>query len=121
MPCIHRLHGLSKRLIRPTIQCKVRQKKDGKKDQLMEYSLVTSKGQMVIPSRIRRKYGIKPGTKVCLIERENEIVLQPVTRQFIRSVGGMLKSDTSATQELLSERAKDRKREEGRIEKLRSR
>ena len=79
----------------------------------MEYSQVTTKGQMVIPARIREKYGIKPGTKVCLIERDNEIVLQPVTRAFIRSVAGMLKSSTSATTELLAERAKDRKREEG--------
>ena len=73
---------------------------------------VTSKGQLVVPARLRRKYGIKPGTKVRFVERDNEIVFQPLTREYIRSVCGMLKSGTSATQELLRERARDRERED---------
>jgi AbrB family looped-hinge helix DNA binding protein len=84
----------------------------------MDTAYVTSKGQLVVPSRLRRKYGIKPGTKICFIERDNEILFQPVTREYIRSVCGMLKSDTSATEELLKERAKDREREEAKLEKL---
>lgn len=78
----------------------------------MEAAYVTSKGQLVVPSRLRRKYGIKPGTKIYFIERDNEIVFQPVTREYIRSVCGMLKSETSVTQELLRERSRDREREE---------
>jgi AbrB family looped-hinge helix DNA binding protein len=84
----------------------------------MDTAYVTSKGQLVVPSRLRRKYGIKPGTKICFIERDNEILFQPVTREYIRSVCGMLKSNTSATEELLKERAKDREREEAKLEKL---
>lgn len=78
----------------------------------MDVVQVTSKGQLVVPARLRRKYGIKPGTKIRFIERDNEIVFQPLTRDYIRSVCGMLKSETSATQELLRERARDREREE---------
>ncbi|MDE3224211.1 MAG: AbrB/MazE/SpoVT family DNA-binding domain-containing protein [Nitrospirota bacterium] len=84
----------------------------------METAYITSKGQLVIPAKLRRRYGMKPGTKVCFVERENEIVFQPVTKEYIRSVCGMLKSDTSATQELLKERAKDKEREEAKLEKL---
>jgi len=84
----------------------------------METAYVTSKGQLVIPARLRRRYGIKPGTKVCFIERGDEILFQPVTKEYIRGVCGMLKSETSVTQELLKERAKDREREEGKLEKL---
>jgi AbrB family looped-hinge helix DNA binding protein len=87
----------------------------------MEMAYVTSKGQLVIPARLRRRYGIKPGTKICFIERDNEILFQPVTKEYIRSVCGMLKSETSVTQELLKERAKDKEHEESRIEKLRAR
>lgn len=86
----------------------------------METSYVTSKGQLVVPSKLRRKYGIKPGTKIRFIERENEIILQPVTREYIRSVCGMLKSNTSIGGELLKERAHDKEREEADIEKHRS-
>ena len=84
----------------------------------MDIAYVTSKGQLVIPARLRRRFGIKPGTKICFVERENEILFQPVTKEYIRSVCGMLESETSATQELLKERAKDREREEAKLEKL---
>lgn len=79
----------------------------------METAYVTTKGQLVVPAKLRRKLGIKPGTKVCFVERGNEILFQPVTKEYIRSVCGMLKSETSVTEELLRERAKDKEREEG--------
>lgn len=84
----------------------------------MEFSRVTSRGQLVVPSRLRRKYGIKPGTKICFIERDNEILFQPVTREYIRSICGMLKSETSVTEELLKERAWDKQHEEAKLEKF---
>jgi len=84
----------------------------------METAYITSKGQLVIPAKLRKRYGMKPGTKVCFVEREHEILFQPVTKEYIRSVCGMLKSDTSVTQELLKERAKDKEREEAKLEKL---
>lgn len=87
----------------------------------MEQSYVTSKGQLVVPARLRRKYGIKPGTKICFVERDHEIIFQPVTKEYIRSVCGMLKSDTSMTKALLEERARDKEREEAKFEKFRSR
>ena len=87
----------------------------------MDTAYVTTKGQLVIPARIRRKLGIKPGTKVCFVERGNEILFQPVTKEYIRSMCGMLKSATSVTEDLLNERKKDREREETKLEKLRAR
>lgn len=83
----------------------------------MDAAYVTTKGQLVIPARIRRKLGIKPGTKVCFVERGSDILFQPVTKEYIRSMSGMLKSATSVTEELLDERKRDREREEGKIEK----
>lgn len=84
----------------------------------METAYVTSKGQLVVPAKLRRRYGIKPGTKVCFVERENEILFQPVTKEYIRSVCGMLKSETPVTHELLKVRARDKEREEAKLEKL---
>ncbi len=87
----------------------------------MEESTITSKGQIVVPAKLRRRYGLKPGTKVYFIERDQEILFQPVTREYLKSVHGMLTSETSMTKELLKERAKDREREEAGIEKHRAR
>lgn len=88
---------------------------------MMEESTMTSKGQIVVPARLRRRYGLKPGTKVYFIERDNEILFQPLTKETIRSVHGLLKSDTSVTKELLQERARDRDQEESGSEKRRAR
>jgi len=87
----------------------------------METAYVTSKGQLVVPAKLRRKYGIRPGTRICFVERDHEIIFQPVTKEYIRNVCGMLKSDTSMTKALLEERTRDKEREEAKFEKLRSR
>ena len=73
---------------------------------------VTTRGRIVIPARLRRKLGIKPGTKVCFIERGSDILFQPVSKEYVRSVCGMLKDTTSASAELLIERKKDQEREQ---------
>ena len=86
----------------------------------MKKAYVTTKGQLVIPAEIRRKYGIKPGTKVYFVERNGEIVFHPATKDYVRSVCGMLKSDSSATKELLKERAKDKRSENRKSEKKRA-
>jgi AbrB family looped-hinge helix DNA binding protein len=85
----------------------------------MERAYVTSKGQLVVPARLRKRYGIKAGTKVCFIERNNEILFQPLTKEYIQRVRGMLVSESSMTEELLKERARDKEREEGKVEKSR--
>jgi AbrB family looped-hinge helix DNA binding protein len=87
----------------------------------MDSAYVTSKGQLVVPARLRRKYGIKKGTKVRFLERDREIVLQPVTRQYIRGACGMLADAGPATPQLLRERAHDKRREEARGGKSRAR
>lgn len=87
----------------------------------METAYVTSKGQLVVPARLRRKYGIKAGTKVRFLERNTEIVLQPLTREYIRSACGLLEDAGPATPALLKERTRDRRREERRSGKPRPR
>lgn len=53
----------------------------------------TVKGQIVIPSRIRRKLGITESTRIQidLDEKNKKIVLTPITREYIHSVRGRLK------------------------------
>ena len=84
----------------------------------MESIYVTTRSRIVIPARLRRKLGIKPGTKACFIEHGSDILFQPVTKEYVRSVCGMLKDTTSATAGLLIERKKDREREQAKRKML---
>jgi AbrB family looped-hinge helix DNA binding protein len=73
-----------------------------------QVSTVTTKGQLVIPSKLRRKYAIRKGTQVAFLEEENRLVLQPLTPEFIRSLRGSLKGEPSALKILLEGRKRDR-------------
>ena len=56
-------------------------------------TITTSKGQIVIPSSVRRKLGIKIGTRI-YIEPDYEkriIILKPITREFVKSLSGKYK------------------------------
>lgn len=70
----------------------------------MMIAQVTTKGQLVIPSKLRRKYSIGEGTKVVFDDLDGKITIQPVTEDYVNSICGMLKvKEGSATYELLKE------------------
>jgi AbrB family looped-hinge helix DNA binding protein len=48
----------------------------------------TSKGQVVIPAELRKKYGITPGTRFIVIDDGENIILKPITPEYIRSLTG---------------------------------
>jgi len=53
----------------------------------------TVKGQIVIPSKVRRKLGIKEGTRIQIEvdEKTQRIILTPITREYIHSLRGKYK------------------------------
>jgi AbrB family looped-hinge helix DNA binding protein len=73
-----------------------------------EVSTVTTKGQLVIPAKLRRKYAIHKGTQVAFLEEENRLVLQPLTPEFVRSLRGVLNAEPSALKFLLDDRKRER-------------
>ncbi len=71
-------------------------------------SIITVKGQIVIPSKMRRKLGLKKGTKVSLVDRGDEIIVRALTKDYFERMAGVLKTGGRLTRRLLEERAKDR-------------
>ena len=71
-------------------------------------SYMTVKGQIVIPSKIRQKFGIKQGTRVQVDvdEQGRRIILTPVTRDYIQNLRGKYKG-----KRLLAALAAEKKRE----------
>lgn len=63
--------------------------RNGKKKE-RHSAVVTSKGQLVIPARIRRRYHIKNGTQVRIEETNQGILLRPITYEAIRRLRGIL-------------------------------
>jgi len=77
---------------------------------------VSEKGWVVIPKELRKKYGIKPGSRVNLMEWDGSLVLVPIPSGPAAGLRGMLKtSGILATEELLRERGLDLEREEAKI------
>ena len=75
---------------------------------------VSAKGWIVIPSALRRRYGLTPGTIVNVEDRDGEIVISPRQAAY-KEARGMLPAEPSLTAELLAERAKDLEREEASV------
>lgn len=74
---------------------------------------VSSKGQIVLPAELRRKYGIKTGDKFVVVDLAGKIYLVPQVEDPIAALSGMLEDRPGGgTKELLEERRRDKEREE---------
>ena len=74
----------------------------------MDKAIVTIKGQVVIPSKIRRKLGIKQGTQVTFYERDGEIVIKPITDEYLQRMAGFTGTKGKLLKALKEEKAKER-------------
>jgi len=59
------------------------------------FTVVSSKGQIVIPAALRDELGIEAGTRVAIQREDNHLVLQPITEAFIDSLVGCCKGEDS--------------------------
>ncbi len=58
-------------------------------------AFVSSAGAVVIPDDLRKELGIEEGTRISIYRKQNHLVLQPVTDEFIHSLVGCLKGEDS--------------------------
>ena len=77
-------------------------------------TVVTIKGQIVIPAKLRHRLGIRKGTKLYVEERNGEIILRPLSREYFQKMSGVLKG-SGLVKALEEERRQDLKREEEKI------
>lgn len=82
---------------------------------MRSYSIkISSKGQVVIPAQLRKRFGIEQGTRATWSEENGQLVLTPITVQRIREAMGCLKprpGEPSAFEGLFEERERERRRE----------
>ena len=74
----------------------------------METSVVTVKGQIVVPAKIRRKFGIKKGTKVAFIEQNGKLIVQPLDKSYFEGLAGILGTDGKMLKSLMEDKKRER-------------
>ncbi len=70
---------------------------------------VSSKGQIVIPAAMRKKYGIQPGTEVEILDISGEIIIVPIKKSNWR---GMLKFKKPLAEIMKEHKEQEKKKED---------
>jgi len=68
---------------------------------------VLTKGQIVIPASIRKKYNIHPGNALQIFEYGNLLYLVPPVEDPVHDAMGCISKTSSLSKALLKERKKD--------------
>jgi AbrB family looped-hinge helix DNA binding protein len=76
---------------------------------------VSSKGWVVIPATLRRRFGIRPGTLVQFQVTDLGVLVTAGAADPVEDLYGKLAGSASLTKALLEERARERKREEAKL------
>jgi AbrB family looped-hinge helix DNA binding protein len=77
----------------------------------MKKLTVSSKGSVVIPGELRRKYDLRPGAQVMVVDYGGVLAVVPAFERPVEEAEGLLKSGPSLAKALRAERARERRRE----------
>jgi AbrB family looped-hinge helix DNA binding protein len=72
--------------------------------------IVSQKGWVVIPAELRKKYNLRPGTEVQVVDYGGVLALVPQLADPVRQAAGMLKGRKSLAAALLAEHKKEKAR-----------
>ncbi len=74
----------------------------------MQTSTMTVKGQILVPSKIRKQKGMKKGTVIIFIEKGDDVIIRPLTKDYFERYAGIFNDKESELEILLEERKKDK-------------
>ncbi len=74
----------------------------------MDTSVVTVKGQVVIPARMRKRFGIRRGARVAFIEEKGRLLLQPLDKDYFESMAGILGTEGKVLKSLMEDKKRER-------------
>ena len=72
---------------------------------------LSQKGWIVIPAALRKKYGLKPGANLHVVDYGGVLSIVPALDDPIKSGAGMLKGEDSLTKAIVEEHCQERGRE----------
>lgn len=68
---------------------------------------ISAKGWVVIPTELREKYNLQPGSRVRMVDYGGVVSLIPLLKDPIKQAIGMLKGTSSLTKAILDEHAQE--------------
>ena len=78
----------------------------------MKTATLSVKGQIVVPAKLRKRLGLKKGSRVVIIEEPDGFSVRPVEREYFEQYAGLLPGKGRAAKMLLKDRRKERERED---------
>lgn len=76
---------------------------------------ISSKGWVVIPADLRKKYGLKPGDAVNVVDYGGTLALVPALDDPVREARGLLTGGEPLTAEVVDEHRREVGRDERRL------
>ena len=73
----------------------------------MQVVQISQKGQILIPKKLRDRYGVKPGSKVQILEEKGGLLIKAAPDDPIGAACGFIEGDFSLTQDLIQEHRKE--------------
>ncbi len=77
----------------------------------MTVATISSKGWIVIPVDMRKKYALHSGARIMLVDYGGVLAIVPAMSDPVEEAAGMLQGEPSLVKALLDERAQERARE----------
>lgn len=71
-----------------------------------------TKGQIVIPSEIRRRIGMEAGQRVDVSLEGDRVILRPIPKDLVKVMTGCLRGKSSLTADLIREHQREIRRDE---------
>lgn len=72
---------------------------------------ISNKGWVVIPAEYRKKYNLRAGTKVVMVDYGGVLAIVPAVKDPIKHGRGLLKGSASMAQDLKKDRELEKKRD----------
>lgn len=71
---------------------------------------LSQKGWVVIPASMRKKYGLKPGANLQVVDYGGVLAIVPAFKDPVKQGAGILKGDDSLTQAVVEEHRQELQR-----------
>ena len=74
----------------------------------MLLTTLSSKGQIILPSKLRKKLNIKKGSKFIIEFKDNKIILTLLNKEFYERLAGSISEKGKLLKALISEKEREK-------------